>query len=79
MIGTAMLPLNLLRVIPVDRSGRPDAPEEPGPAVLSGEDGREAALAALRYSRAAVWVGPAGSPAYREFIDEIGRARSGEG
>jgi hypothetical protein len=43
--------------------------------VIAGEDGRSAAEAALAHDRAAVWVGPVGSPAYEEFRDEIGRVR----
>lgn len=75
MIGTAMLPLNLLCVIAVDAARPSDAADDPGPVVVADEDGDAAAFAALRHARAAVWVGPPGTPAYEEFCDEIGHAR----
>jgi hypothetical protein len=87
MIGTAMPPLNLVSVIVVEPAGRDEAPrrrdEAPagraeaaeGPTIVADEDGRAAAEAALTYERAAVWVGDAGTPAYEEFRDEIGRPR----
>jgi hypothetical protein len=73
MIGTAMLPLNLVCVIVVEPTEDPKATG--GPTIVAAQDGRAAAEAALAHDRAAVWVGPVGSPAYEEFRDEIGRAR----
>jgi hypothetical protein len=40
--------------------------------VVADEDGTQAATAALAYERAAVWVGPAGTPAWEEFCAEVG-------
>ena len=41
--------------------------------VVAGEDGAEAATAAMAHERAAVWVGPTGSAAFAEFCAEVGR------
>jgi hypothetical protein len=39
--------------------------------------GRVAAEEALADGRVAVWVGPTGSAAYREFVAEVARPRPG--